>query len=161
MPGRRESAEMVQSNQVDMSQQCPHAIDAPAVTRAAKRIPVIDRIAPKLSVRAEVIGRHAGDELRPALFGQKEDVGVRPDIAGIGRHEEGQVTDEADAVCPRVRFQSLALTEDQELHEAGPIDCVDSSLRASASLGNSLHQFRGQSRKYAPLCLAFAGTKRA
>jgi hypothetical protein len=71
--------------------------------------PVVERVAPELAGRAEVIGGHAGDKSRPAPLGQKEDFGVRPDIAGIGRHEERHVSDQAHTVGVRVRFQPLAI----------------------------------------------------
>jgi len=67
VPGRRETAKMIQPNHVDMRQQGPQTVDAPAITGTAKNIPVVNGIAPCLPIRAEVIGRHTGDESRPAL----------------------------------------------------------------------------------------------
>ncbi len=75
---------MIQPDYIDVREQSSQTVNAPAITRAAKRLPVVNGIAPKLSIRGEVVGRNAGDKSRTPPFGQEEEFGVRPDIAGIG-----------------------------------------------------------------------------
>ena len=65
VPSGRESPKVVQANQIHMSEQCTHAVDAPTIARPTMRIPVIDGIAPKLALRTEVVGWDASDKTRP------------------------------------------------------------------------------------------------
>ena len=64
VPGRREGAEMIQPNHVHVGQQRAQAVDAPAISAPTKRVPVVDGVAPELPFRAEVVGRHPGDDRR-------------------------------------------------------------------------------------------------
>ena len=68
VPGRRERAEMIQPDHVHVGQQRAQAVDAPAISALAKRVPVVDGVAPELPVRAEVVGRHA--RRRPSAGGR-------------------------------------------------------------------------------------------
>src|SRR5262249_54056263 len=53
MPGCRECSEVIEADRLDVGQQGAQSVEAPAVTARAQRLPVIDRIAPALSARAE------------------------------------------------------------------------------------------------------------
>src|SRR5580658_2359140 len=72
VPRSREPAEVIQANHIDMSQQSTQPIDAPPITGRTHGIPVVNRIAPQLTLRAEVIGRNPGDEARPTLLIEQE-----------------------------------------------------------------------------------------
>ena len=72
VPRGGESAEVIEPDGVDVSQQGAHAVDAPAVATRGQRVPVVDRIAPPLSLRAEVVWRHPGDDARPVLCVEQE-----------------------------------------------------------------------------------------
>src|SRR5439155_9486423 len=72
MPGGRESTEVLQANQIYVSQYSTQPLDAPPITPRTKGIPVVDRIAPQLSLRAEIIGRNPGDEAWAILLVQQE-----------------------------------------------------------------------------------------
>src|SRR3984885_15853739 len=72
VPRRREPAEVIQANQIDMSQQSTQSIDAPPITSRAQGIPVVNGIAPQLTLRAEIIGRNSGDEARPMPLIEQE-----------------------------------------------------------------------------------------
>src|ERR1700688_425004 len=72
MPRGCESTEVIQPNYVCVSQQNAQPIDAPAITNRTKGVPVVNRIAPQLSLRAEIVGRNAGDEAWPTLLIEKE-----------------------------------------------------------------------------------------
>ena len=98
VPGGRERAEMIQANHVHVGQQGAQAVDAPAIAGPAQGVPVIDRVAPELSLGTEVVGWHAGDEARPVLFVQQEQLRVGPHVARVGGDEEGQIADQAHAL---------------------------------------------------------------
>ena len=59
MPGGREATKVIQANQIHVSEQRPHAVDAPPVAGLTQRVPVVNRVAPELTVGAEVIGRNS------------------------------------------------------------------------------------------------------
>ena len=124
MPGGREAAEVIQSNRVHVGQQGAQSVDAPAIACPAQRLPVIDGVAPELSLGAEVVRRHAGHEARPALLVEQEQFRVGPDIARVGGDEEGQVADQAQAPGLGVLLEACPLAEQQELCEADLIDRV-------------------------------------
>src|ERR1700681_3170577 len=115
---------MIQANHVDASQQRPQPRDAPMIAGLPKSVPVIDGVAPKLSLRAEVIGWHTGNEERPALLVQQKQLRVGPDVARIGRDEEGQVADQAQALAEGACLEPLALAGHQELREAHLPDLI-------------------------------------
>src|ERR1700729_3784448 len=72
VPRSREPAEVIQANHIDVSQQSTQPIDAPSITSRTQGIPVVNRIAPQLTLRAEIIGRNSGDEARPMLLIEQE-----------------------------------------------------------------------------------------
>ena len=47
---RPRTPKVIQANHVHVGEQGAHAIDAPAIAGAAQRVPVIDRVAPELSL---------------------------------------------------------------------------------------------------------------
>src|ERR1700733_14635882 len=72
VPASRESAEVIQANHIDVSQQSTQPIDAPAITGRTQGIPVVNGIAPQLTLRAEIIGRNSSDEAWPMLLIEQE-----------------------------------------------------------------------------------------
>ena len=102
VPRGCESAEVIKPNDVDMIQKCTQSVDAPSITGRTKGIPIVDRVAPQLSLSAEIIRWNPGDEARPAMFVQQEKLRVRPNIAGIRGYKERQVADQAYAFGMRV-----------------------------------------------------------
>src|ERR1700736_1699632 len=72
VPRGRESTEVIQANQIYVSQQSPQPLYAPPIIRRTKGIPVVDGIAPQLSLRAEIIGRNPGNKAWPTLLIQQE-----------------------------------------------------------------------------------------
>jgi hypothetical protein len=65
MPSRRERAKMIEPNYIHVRHQRAQSVDAPTIITPTKYVPVVHGIAPQLSLRAEVIGRHSGDKTRP------------------------------------------------------------------------------------------------
>ena len=78
-------------------------------------VPVIERIAPELSVRREVIRRAACHRLRLTLRVELKELGVRPGIRRIRRDINRQVADNRDAVRGRIVLQALPLLVEQHL----------------------------------------------
>src|SRR5271156_860161 len=72
MPRSREPAEVIQANHIDVSQQSTQPIDAPPITSRTHGVPVVNGIAPQLTLCAEIIGRNSGDELWPMLLIKQE-----------------------------------------------------------------------------------------
>ena len=72
---------MIQTNYIHVSQQRTEAIDAPAIAGPAQRVPVIDGVAPELSLGAELIGGHTSHEARLVLFVQQEQLRTGPNVA--------------------------------------------------------------------------------
>src|ERR1700728_2681455 len=72
VPRSREPAEVIQANHIDVSQQSAQPIDAPPITSRPHGIPVVNGIAPQLTLRAEIIGRNSGDEAWPMLLVEQE-----------------------------------------------------------------------------------------
>src|SRR6266496_5757348 len=72
VPCGRETAEVIQANCIHVSEQGTQAVDRPAITGCAKRIPVVNRIAPQLSLRAEIVRWNAGNEARAAILVEQE-----------------------------------------------------------------------------------------
>src|SRR5580692_1854690 len=72
MPCSHKPAEVIQANHIDVSQQSTQPIDAPPITSRTQGIPVVNGIAPQLTLRAEIIGRNSGDEAWPMLLIEQE-----------------------------------------------------------------------------------------
>src|SRR5262245_36050720 len=109
MPRCSKSTEMIEANDVNVRQHRTRPIDPPAISACPKRAPVVDRIAPSLSLRAEVVGRHTRDDARPVLGIEKKEVRVRPHIARIRRDEKREIPDQSDVPDARMRLQPRAL----------------------------------------------------
>src|SRR5258705_791550 len=113
VPGGGECAEMVQADRCHVSQQGAQAVDGPAVTGTTKRVPVIDGVAPELSLGAEVVRRHTGNDAWSVARVQQEQLRVGPHIARIRGNEKRQVADQAHALGMGMVLQALRLTKQQ------------------------------------------------
>src|SRR4029077_8424237 len=111
VPGGSEGPEMIQSDNVDVTEQRTQAFQRPFVAAATERVPVIDGVAPELPFGAEVVGRHSRDKGRTALFVQQEKFRIGPNIAGVERHEKRQIADQADVPRTGVFLNSASLAE--------------------------------------------------
>ena len=84
-------------------------------------LPVVDGVAPELTVGTEAVGGTAGHRRGTAAGVQLEELGVGPDVGGIQGHIDGHVADDPDAVAVGVGAQGLPLAEKfilQEILEA-------------------------------------------
>ena len=95
MPGSGEPAEVIEPNHINKSEKRSKKIDAPAIAALPQGFPVIDGVPPKLSVRAEIIRRHAGHEDRTAILVEEKELWIGPDITRVGRNKKRHVADQA------------------------------------------------------------------
>ena len=72
MPRRCERAKMIQTNHIYVCEQSTQTIDAPTIASLPKCLPVVDRVAPKLTLSTEIIRGHASHEARLSLVVQQE-----------------------------------------------------------------------------------------
>src|SRR5271154_4583106 len=68
VPCGRESAKVIQADNVNVIEQSTQTVYAPPITGRAKGVPVINWIAPQLPLSAEIIGRNSGDETWATLL---------------------------------------------------------------------------------------------
>ena len=115
---------MIEAYDVHVSEQSAQPVNAPAIARPPEAFPIVNRIAPELPLRAEVIGRHAGDEACPALLIQKEELRISPYIARVGRNEERKIADQSHAPGMRMYLEPLALAEQKKLPKAHLADLI-------------------------------------
>src|SRR5580704_9802186 len=117
-----------------MNQQSPQAVDAPAKSGLAKGVPVVNRIAPELSLSAEIVGRYSGYEARPVFVIEQKQFRVGPYITRIRRNKEWQVADQAHAFRVRIVLQVFCLAEQQKLRKS---NLIDQAACVLAPLGQS------------------------
>ena len=99
-------------------------VDPPSVTAAGVHLPIVERVAPKLPILAEIVGRHAGDGLRMAIPIDPQDLRMCPRIRAVQRNVDWHVAEQADAVCLRIGTQSTPLLKEQELNDLDMGDLV-------------------------------------
>src|SRR2546422_7785466 len=115
-------SKMIETDHIHVGEQRTESIDAPAIAGLSQRLPVVDGVAPELSLGAEVIGGHAGDELWPPLFVQQEQVRVGPNVARVRRNEKGQIANQAHALSSGISTKPVTLAKQEELSKADLID---------------------------------------
>src|SRR5438874_2528813 len=104
-PIRLEASEMVETHDIDPTERVAEALDPPGVAGALKDVPAIERIAPQLAGRAEVIRRDAGDGGGMAIGVEIEQVRVRPGIGAVESDKDGDVADDGEATAVGVGVQ--------------------------------------------------------
>ena len=97
VPGAGEADEVVDADEVDLGEHPAQAIDPPAEPVGGHGLPAVERIAPELSGRAEIVGRDAGDVRRGTLVVEEELPRVGPGVATVVGDEDRQVADNPDA----------------------------------------------------------------
>src|SRR5215813_15297698 len=141
MPRCREPAKMIETNHVHVSKQRTDSVDAPTKARLPQRLPVVDRIAPELSLGAERVGGYASHELWFPIFVQQEQLRVGPDVTRVRRNEKRQITNQAHALSVGITFDPFALAVQQELSKADFIDVARQIMpRAGQGCRHTLDQ---------------------
>jgi hypothetical protein len=77
--------------------------------------PVVQRVAPQLTVGGEVVGRYAGDDGQAAIRVRAKLFAVCPDVDGVGRDVNRQIAKQQDAARVRIGTQRLPLLLKSEL----------------------------------------------
>ena len=83
LPECFEAAEMIDAHDVDKREELAEPRDPPGVALVLHRLPVVLRVAPELTRRAEVVGRYASDRLGRAVDVEVEERLMRPDIGAV------------------------------------------------------------------------------
>jgi hypothetical protein len=73
---------------------------------------------------AEVVGRNSGHVARSATIIKQKQLRVSPDVTGIGRNKERQISDQSHSFGMRIGLQLLSLAEEQELRERHLLDLI-------------------------------------
>jgi len=105
---------MVNADDVHSRQGEAQSLQPPDITGGLVRVPAVERIAPQLPGGREVIGRDARHDRRPAVGVEEEQVGVRPNVGGVHRHENGRVADDAQSLLVGVAAQGVPLAEEDK-----------------------------------------------
>src|SRR5262249_17774706 len=132
VPGGGKSPKMVEPDHVDICQQRAEPLNAPPVPCGSDGAPVIDRIPPELSQRAEIIGRYSGNEAWPVSFIELEQSRIGPHVARIPANVERQIADQAQAFAVRILLEMIALPVQQELRKAHLGDRLGEFLSSGA-----------------------------
>src|SRR5690242_17429844 len=111
MPRGRESPKVIQPNRIHMRQESAHSVDRPTIAGGPQRIPVINWIAPQLTLGAEIVRRNGCDKARMMPFVEEKKFRVRPDIARVRRDEKRQISDQSHAFGVRILLELIGLAE--------------------------------------------------
>src|SRR5450755_3134975 len=117
-PELREPAKMIEAHIVEIVRDPTHSVDPPRITLLLHRVPAIQRIAPTLSVFAEKIGRHTGNDLGIELGVQAKLIGVGPDIGTVEVYKDRDVTHHANRMLRTIRSKRLPLFVEKKLQHA-------------------------------------------
>src|SRR5205085_7825208 len=118
LPIGLKAPEVVDANNVAVSECLPHALHPPVVSAVADRVPTIKRIAPTLPGLAECVGRHAGDIGRAQVRIQVIKVRMGPHVGAVIADEDGDVADDLDAAAVARPPHRTPLLEEKELDDA-------------------------------------------
>ncbi len=126
----------------------PHALDPPCVPVRRHRVPSVNRIAPQLPRRAEIVGRHPGDHRGP--IANRNSSRLRPHVRAVLRDVDGNVAHDArPRVCGAYWRSARHWREEQEL----PNWCGRWRWRAARRPRAARSRFPLRSRR--PPCVSF------
>ena len=127
-PERFKAAKVIEPDDVVERMGPAHPVDPPVEAPAFQHIPLVDRIAPPLASRAEIVRRHTGDANRREVFMQLEDFRVGPHVGAVVADKDSHVADEADLALRAVGAQSLPLLIEGELDGLLDLEIVPALL---------------------------------
>ena len=119
---------MVDADDVEALPCCAQASHPPGEAVLFHVRPVIDGIAPILSIGVEAVRRAARNDAWTAGTGQLEILRVRPDVGGIQRNIDGDIADNQHTVFMGILPQTLPLRVEAVLEEAMKIKFVVQQL---------------------------------
>src|SRR5450759_158655 len=109
-PASLKTPEVVEPNDIQLLERPLEAGDPPGVAILRHHIPTVQRVAPQLAGRAEVVRRDPGNQSWLALSVEVEEICVRPGVGTVVGHEDRDIADDADATLVGVRFQAGPLS---------------------------------------------------
>ena len=121
-PKSFKASEVIQPHHVHHPECRAQPFDPPFVSGGLHAIPAVDRIPPKLAVRAEVIGRNTGHLGGPAIGIQLEQIAVRPYVGAIVRHVDWNVAHHLNAARVTIILQFIPLAMELPLPEFLDLD---------------------------------------
>ena len=106
-------------------------------------LPVIQRVAPQLPVRGEIVGRHAGNGFGVAVTVDFQDFPVRPGVRAVERNIDRHVTEQLNTLLMGVGAQHFPLVVEQELQDLDVCNlAVGSCLQLGQCVRVAVHVFR-------------------
>src|SRR6185312_573470 len=115
-PIRLEPAKVVEPYHIHDIERCPQSLDPPGVAILRDAIPPVNRIAPQLARRAEIIGRNTGHHPRAPIRIEVPKVWPRPNIRAVMCNVNRNIAHHANPVLPAYPFQAVPLAEEFKLH---------------------------------------------
>src|SRR5690606_31318030 len=87
-------------------------------------LPVVDRVAPALAGRTEVVRRDAGHPGAAAVGLEREEFAMRPDVGAVAGDEDRRIADHPDAATLGMGVQGRPLPPGDPLAELPEADVV-------------------------------------
>ena len=109
---------MVDADIVYLIQLVADALDPPMIAVLLMSFPVIEWIAPQLSFRSKIVWRNSSYFQRMSFGIQTEHFLIGPDIGTVRGGEDGNITDDGNALFIGIVLQRIPLAEETELYEA-------------------------------------------
>src|SRR5208283_4274929 len=125
LPVLREPAEMIEPYVVKVVRDPAHPVDPPRIPLLFHDVPAIKRTAPALTVFAEKIRGHAGDNFGIEVRVQAKQIGMGPDISTVEIHKDCDVAHDTNGTLRAIGTKRLPLLEEKELHDAAHIEFVE------------------------------------
>ncbi len=113
---------MVDPGNVDQPVDGAKPLNPPAEAVLAHPLPVVERVAPELPGRAEVIRRHSGNLCAPPPGVELELRAIGPDVGAIVGDEDRDIAEDQHASLVGVASQRGPLPVERELSEGDGVD---------------------------------------
>mmetsp|Transcript_57671 Transcript_57671/g.135803 ORF Transcript_57671/g.135803 Transcript_57671/m.135803 type:complete len:460 (-) Transcript_57671:536-1915(-) len=118
------AAEVVDAEDIRLAECALHARRPPGVVLGGHPVPAVQRVAPALAQRPEVIGRHASDDGGLEVVIEVVQVRARPAVGTVVRDEDRQVTHDVHATRVGIGLERPNLHIELPLHELPEPDLV-------------------------------------
>src|ERR1700730_12484065 len=96
---------MIQADHVHYFKCRSKAFGPPFVSGSLNMIPAVNRVTPKLSSGAEIIGRNSGHLRGFAIGIEFEEIGIRPYVGAVMRHVNWNIAHHLNSVRLTVTLQ--------------------------------------------------------
>ncbi len=110
------TAKVIEPDNVVQCMGTAHAVHPPVEAPAFQHLPLVDRVAPALAGRAEIVRGHTGNANRSKVFAQLKNFRVGPHIGAVVVDEDSHVANEADVALRTVAAQGFPLLIEGELY---------------------------------------------